>query len=445
MRQSVPVSDRPLTGYRVLVVTDRPFMSPVDGSAHTYLMWLQILRELGCTVSVLSFDRETTRWSADDRSRLATLTASSLIVRANGSRLGTLTGAAIAAAWRTLAGRRYLPAWVETALQRAQRDKLAAFLKDGAFQAVVLNKLHTTQLIGRDVLRSIGGRKIIDIHDNYPMRETLNRRVMLGLARHDWRSLRTILRPRDVLELANWAGVDRKLAEEADRLADFDHVVFNAQEEAEVYIRAGVPRSKVAILPLPRPQDQTRPNAVSSAARPFAIGLIGADSVYNIEGLYFLLQDVMPALRDRGARLLVAGTIGRFAKPLLTAETGVALGWVESVSEFYDQVEVVVVPLMTGTGVSVKAFEAAAHGAAIVTTTIGMRGLHLQPGTDLLVADNGNAFAACILRLLDDPAFRAELRRNALIGLRRHHSRERFLRGVQDLLGHSAFQGPHGP
>ena len=118
----------------------------------------------------------------------------------------------------------------------------------------------------------------------------------------------------------------------------------------------------------------------------------------------------------------------------MTAEDGAVLGWIEDVSDFYDQVEVVVVPLLTGTGVSVKAIEAAAHGAAIVTTTVGMRGLDLAPGTDLLVADEAAAFTDCVTRVLDDLALRAALRRNALDGLRRHHSRERFVQGVGRLL-----------
>ena len=107
-------------------------------------------------------------------------------------------------------------------------------------------------------------------------------------------------------------------------------------------------------------------------------------------------------------------------------------------ADFYNQVVVVLVPLLTGTGVSVKAIEAAAHGAAIVTTTVGMRGLDLAPGTDLLVADGAEAFTACVVRLLDDPALRSALRRNALAGLERHHSRERFVQGVGELLAEKA-------
>ena len=421
-----------LRGHRVLLVTDRPFLNPVDGSAHNYLNWLLVLNEMGCDVRVLSFDRESVRWTPAEIARLGTLTTDALILPAHGGRLGTVVDAAFMAGWRMVAGRRYLPSGVEAGLLRGQRARLGAFLAAGGFQSVVVNKLHTTQLIGRRVLRALPGRKIVDMHDNYPLREALNRKVLLDLARSDWRAFRAVATRRDLLTVASWAGQDRKLAEEAARLADFDQVVFNAREEAVIYVQAGVPAAKVTVLPAPRPKERTADRSPMEA-RPFQVGLIASGALSNVEGLRFLLRQVMPALRERGARLLLAGTVGRFAPPM-PSEEGVALGWVEDVATFYDQVEVVVVPLLTGTGVSVKTMEAAAHGAAIVTTTVGMRGIQLQPGRDLLVADDAETFAASIVRVLGDAALRESLRSNVRAGLHRHHSREAFVRGMGRLL-----------
>ena len=423
-----------LGGQRVLLVTDRPFMEPVDGSSHTYLMWLQVLNDLGCRVSVLSFDRKSMQWSKQDRAALATATVGSLILEARGSRASALLDEAAATAWRSLAGRRYLPETVETLLRRGQRDRLAAFMHEGAFSSVVLNKLHTTALVGRRLFRSIAARKIIDMHDNYPMREALNRKVLWHLLRTDKPAFRMALKVKDLVEMASWAGQRRKLAEEVRLLADFDHVVFNAREEAEIYVGAGLERSKVALLPLPRPGKSAPATEPAPGGRPYQVGLIASASLSNIEALHFLLQRIMPRLKARGARLLVAGTIGRYAKPLMTPEDGAVLGWIEDVSSFYEQVEVVLVPLLTGTGVSVKTMEAAAHGAAIVTTKVGLRGLDLQPGVDLLMSDDADEFAASVLRVLDDAHLRAGLRRNALDGLNRHHSRDAFEQGVARLL-----------
>ncbi len=424
-----------LDGQRVLLITDRPFVNPTDGSTHTYLMWLRVLTELGCQVSVLSFDRRRVRWSPGDRAKLEALTVSSLIVEAHASRSAALLHEAMSTGWRCLAGRRYLPIPVEAVLRRNHRDQVAAFLRQGNFHSIVLNKLYTTTLIGRPVFQSISARKVIDMHDNFPMREVLNRRILLDLARTDRRAFRAALQPRELLEMLGWGGQNRKLAEEVALLAGFDHVVFNAREEAAIYAGAGLPRAKITVLPLPRPAE-LKANTVPGQ-RAFQVGLIASAALSNVEGLRFLMREIMPALHARGVRLLVAGTIGRAAKPLLQPGDE-ALGWIDDVSDFYDQVEVVLVPLLTGTGVSVKTMEAASRGAAIVTTVVGMRGLDLEPGRDLLVADDAQEFIACVLRVLDDAALRADLRRNAAEGLVRHHAREIFKDGVVRLLAPSA-------
>ena len=110
------------------------------------------------------------------------------------------------------------------------------------------------------------------------------------------------------------------------------------------------------------------------------------------------------------------------------------MGWIDDVAQFYSQIEIALVPLLTGTGVSVKTFEAASHSAAIVSTTPGTRGVALVPGRDLLVADGGAPFAAAIDRLLDAPDLRADLRRNAHAALLEHHSRQAFTTTLQSLL-----------
>jgi glycosyltransferase involved in cell wall biosynthesis len=63
-----------------------------------------------------------------------------------------------------------------------------------------------------------------------------------------------------------------------------------------------------------------------------------------------------------------------------------------------------VVPIRIGGGTRLKIFEAMAMEKPIVSTTIGAEGLPLTDGTELLVADTAESFAASIVKLLNDPA-----------------------------------------
>jgi len=67
------------------------------------------------------------------------------------------------------------------------------------------------------------------------------------------------------------------------------------------------------------------------------------------------------------------------------------------------------IPLRVGSGTRLKAFEAMAMGLPVVSTTLGVEGLGLEPGHDYAAADTAGAFADAIVGLLNDPASRQRL------------------------------------
>jgi glycosyltransferase involved in cell wall biosynthesis len=67
---------------------------------------------------------------------------------------------------------------------------------------------------------------------------------------------------------------------------------------------------------------------------------------------------------------------------------------------------VYVIPLFVGSGTRIKAFEAMAMGRAVVSTGLGVEGLDVRDGAEFLRADDANAFAEAVLRLLGDAGLR---------------------------------------
>jgi glycosyltransferase involved in cell wall biosynthesis len=65
--------------------------------------------------------------------------------------------------------------------------------------------------------------------------------------------------------------------------------------------------------------------------------------------------------------------------------------------------------LRVGSGTRLKAFEAMALGRPVVSTVLGVEGLAVKPGEHCLVADAADAFAANIVRLLEDAGLRRRL------------------------------------
>jgi glycosyltransferase involved in cell wall biosynthesis len=92
-----------------------------------------------------------------------------------------------------------------------------------------------------------------------------------------------------------------------------------------------------------------------------------------------------------------------------------ALGVVpdSTLDALYREALVVVVPLRSGTGVSVKTFQAFSYGKPVVSTPVGVRGHKVSDGVELLIAATPAVFPGALRRLLHDEALRLRLGRTA--------------------------------
>ena len=130
-----------------------------------------------------------------------------------------------------------------------------------------------------------------------------------------------------------------------------------------------------------------------------------------------LRREVLPRLRRSwpNVRFVVAGRnpSPRFRRSL-EAVAGLELtGTVPDMRPVLARAAVCVVPLRIGSGTRIKILEAAAMGKPIVSTTLGAEGLAFAAGREILLADEGEAFAEAVAGLLGDPRRRQALGRAA--------------------------------
>jgi glycosyltransferase involved in cell wall biosynthesis len=89
-------------------------------------------------------------------------------------------------------------------------------------------------------------------------------------------------------------------------------------------------------------------------------------------------------------------------------------GSVDDVRPYVARSTVYVVPLQAGGGSRLKILEAFAMGRPVVSTTVGAEGLTVEPERHIVLADTPEAFTTAIIELMDDPARRERLSREAL-------------------------------
>jgi glycosyltransferase involved in cell wall biosynthesis len=141
------------------------------------------------------------------------------------------------------------------------------------------------------------------------------------------------------------------------------------------------------------------------------------DWLPNEDGILFFTDEVLPRLRKLvpSAHITV---VGRNPTARLLERTRAhpeirVLGRVEDVRPHVARGALFVIPLRIGGGTRIKAYEAMAMGKPVVSTRIGIEGLPVRDGDNVVLADSPEDFAAAVARLLKDKAERERIGRNA--------------------------------
>jgi sugar transferase (PEP-CTERM/EpsH1 system associated) len=88
-------------------------------------------------------------------------------------------------------------------------------------------------------------------------------------------------------------------------------------------------------------------------------------------------------------------------------------GSVPDVRPYMERAAAFVIPIRIAGGTRLKVYEAMGMEIPIVSTTIGVEGLPVRDGAELLIADEPDRFANAVMRLLRDPELGARLARPA--------------------------------
>jgi glycosyltransferase involved in cell wall biosynthesis len=146
----------------------------------------------------------------------------------------------------------------------------------------------------------------------------------------------------------------------------------------------------------------------------------------NEDGALQLADVVLPSVRrscQGPVQLLIVGNCPRDTVLALGDRPGVTVtGAVDSVTPYYRQATVAVVPLRAGGGTRIKILEAAAYRVPVVSTPVGAEGLEVTDGLQLLVGDTPEELARQCIRLRMDARLRARIVRNAYAWVKREHT-----------------------
>jgi glycosyltransferase involved in cell wall biosynthesis len=203
---------------------------------------------------------------------------------------------------------------------------------------------------------------------------------------------------------------------ERDACRRFDRVVA-VSEEDRLRMEREYALSEVADVPTGVDTEFFRPRG-EPARSPHNLVFTGSmDWLPNEDAIQYFTKEILPLIRRSvpGVSLTV---VGRNPYPSLIElskrdPSVIVTGRVEDVRPYMERAAAYIVPIRVGGGTRLKIYEAMAMEKPIVSTTVGAEGLPVRDGEELILADEAEAFAAGVVRVLQDESFARDLGRRA--------------------------------
>ena len=235
---------------------------------------------------------------------------------------------------------------------------------------------------------------VLDAHN-------IERDVLMGLARSEPRALHR----------GRWrweAGKTERL--ERSVVAAAAAVCATSQEDAAVLEEYGARRIVLV------------PNGVDCAGVQHSGPAPGFELVYvghygyrpNLLAAGELVEEILPRVRVSLPETTVT-LVGREAARRLDSKAGDAVrlaGDVPDVLPYLQSARALVLPLRSGSGTRLKVLEALAAGVPVVSTALGVAGLGLRDGIDVLVGETPAELATQVVRVLSDDGLAHSLSEN---------------------------------
>jgi glycosyltransferase involved in cell wall biosynthesis len=140
--------------------------------------------------------------------------------------------------------------------------------------------------------------------------------------------------------------------------------------------------------------------------------------LFNVHPIINFCNRIYPLIRKemQNVKLYIVGrNPTKEIKQLASKDDSIIVtGYVEDVRPFLAKAPVVVVPMtIDDGGFKTKILEAMAMGKAVISTSIGAKGLNVTPEENIIIADEPKEFARRVIELLGDEGLRNRLGANA--------------------------------
>lgn len=367
---------------KILQLSNKFVYPPKDGGAIGIFNYTKAFSSLGCEVTMLAMN--TTKHPYDIKTLPEEIkkTADWIAIDVDNRTKP------IAAFFNLIQNRSYN---ISRFISTKYNDKLIELLHEKEFDIIQLEGLYLSPYA--ETIRAFSSAKIVMRSHN------IEHEIWQRMANNEKNFLKKIYLKILASQLKKY---------ETDRLNKYDLMTSVTERDAEILKQLGC---ELPIHVCAAPYDETvlKPDK-TKIEFPSAFFIGALDWTPNAEGLEWFLTNVWEKVQEqlsaenKEVKFYIAGRNANQAR-IPAIKNVVIVGEVENAYDFMNSKGVMIVPLLSGSGIRVKIIEGMALGKTIVTTTIGAEGIACKNGQNILIADTPEAFANLVVKAINEKIF----------------------------------------
>jgi polysaccharide biosynthesis protein PslH len=170
------------------------------------------------------------------------------------------------------------------------------------------------------------------------------------------------------------------------------------------------------VFPAPTGFDIQQLQPDTSKTETISIFHIGAlDWMPNLEALSWFMKFSWPIIHRNHpeVKFYIAGRNMPAEIKKYASDNVIIIGEVESSIDFMNSKQIMIVPLLSGSGMRIKIVEGMALGKIIISTTVGAEGIGCKNLKNIMIADTPLEFAEIVGKLINDHQFANQISSNA--------------------------------
>lgn len=207
-------------------------------------------------------------------------------------------------------------------------------------------------------------------------------------------------------------------------LATFDRVIITSARDRDHLIQLGELPEHIHVVPNGVDTEYFTPPVAPREADTLVF-CAKMDYYPNFQAMLKFCQEVLPRIWEQRpqVRLTIVGNNPPPVVRALSADRRITVtGYVPDIRPYLSKAAIALAPLFVAAGVQNKVLEALAMGAPMVATPYACGSLQIENETHLLIAEEPQAFAEAVLKLLRNSQLAQSLGDTGRYYIEKHHS-----------------------